>query len=938
MTQEGTPRDWATQIKLINKAFAQREAELKAELAQQSLGATEALDAAAAKITEIENLLNVCRGQLIELHQAANEREARLLDAAAQAARANAEQLSTSELATQELTQLLAEFKGHEQALESDLSATRAQYDLAVAKAAECEASLRAAHATSEKAATAAQDRTAQIEARCQGLADQIAAAVLRERSVRQALDEANKALAASEVRSQSRESAQLEALKALELEAEQSRAAHAAERQAAHLALRAAQDQYDRSLAQLQSALQEQKVQVARLATQREDALAQLGVLQDANTQLQARSIAREREMGAQMVQALEKAGVDLHKHVESTADVQVQHAERMGALQAEMLALSERGRLQVDALQAQLVSAHEAKASAVRGAAERERSLRDELQGVMQAAVVRAEANRMALQQETRIYLDQLADRDALHAKDRTHSDMRTLAAAEAFAALQARCDRAQTELAEARQQQLRVQMESELREQVLRSEHGQLHEAARHDLDAARSAWAVKQDEQLQQIQGLTEALAAAHEQEARLRATASQELDTLKAMRQSQITELAAQHLNLAESLALAARLQQELDELRNPAPQRRAWVLRRLRPALQELRDAGQARGAAAVALTAPLSPPSPISPISQPLASSSLRPTPPPVPHLPVRLAAEHANLPAPAAVDQPVSPLMTTYKTSDLPWKHISQLMALHGATFVTAAYRSVLGRDPDAHGAAYFLSRVETDHNKPAILYELATSAEGLARQQSLSGLDDLVASRSPARSRLRRWLNKFSRIEQTSMRIEWALAAFSQQSEDRLQVIDIKLGQITQGRQQLDARTDGRLQSLETRLTQVLASMQQLQENLGAGMANQGQQNAEGLNSLAKRLTDGQHTQDLIAERLRTCEGLLLASASRTSTGPENEVAAPSPATPVGTHAAPRALDCHLDASQGAQALIQSLASQLAKSAEAAALSAR
>ena len=286
----------------------------------------------------------------------------------------------------------------------------------------------------------------------------------------------------------------------------------------------------------------------------------------------------------------------------------------------------------------------------------------------------------------------------------------------------------------------------------------------------------------------------------------------------------------------------------------------------------------------------------------------------------------------------------MTTYKPSNTEMQHISQLMALHGAAFVTAAYRSVLGRNPDPHGAAYFLTRVETDHNKAAILYELATSAEGLARRQSLGGLSELVSSRGPAHSRLRRWLNKFSRVEQTSMRIEWALAASGQQTEERLLMLDSKLAQLVQGRQQLDAHLESRFQGLETRLTQALASLQQLHENLGAGLANHGRLNAEGMNSLAERLTErlteqmaaSQRTQDLIVERLRACEDLLIPGTQGPGTGPV--VDATQPAAAAAGQTAPKALDCKLDASQGAPSLIHRLASQLANSAEAASLSAR
>ena len=890
MTQEGTLRDWAVQVKLLNKAFAHREAELKAELAMQSQGATVALNAAAAKITDIESQLLVSRAELMQLHQTATEQDARLRDAAVEEARASAEQVSNSEFLSQQLAQQLAVLKSHVQALESELDAARALHKSAVAHAAEREQELRAAQATSEHAVSAAEARAAQIEARCQSLTNQIATAAQRERSARQALDEAHKALAAGEARSHSRESTQLEKIQALELQAEQIRAEHADQLRAANQALRAAQERYDRDLALLQSKVQEQQTQSNRVAAQREAALAQLGVLQEANNQLQAESAARERELTAQVVQAQEKAGAEAQQRAESLAASEAQHSERLRTLQAELLALTDRGQLQGDSLQAQLLAAHEVNASAERESADRERLLREDMRAMLQVALVRADANRAAQQQEARNYLAQLAERDGLHASERRDSESRALAAAQALAALQVRCDMALAELAQARQQHLHLQAQAEQREQQLRSEQSQLQAAARHELDDARSTWAVQQAEHLQQIQSLTMALSAARDEEAQLRATAARELEALRTVRQSASTELAEQRLELADSLALVAQLQQEVEKLRNPVPQ-----------------------------------------------ASPDRTPMPA------VHLAAEPTDPPALAAVDQPVSPPMTTYETAHTELQHISQLMALHGAAFVTAAYRSVLGRDPDPHGAAYYLSRLDTDHDRPAMLYELATSAEGRARRQSLSGLDELVASRSTARGRLRQWLNKFFRIEQTSTRIERALAAAGKQSEERLPVLDNKLAQIFQSQQQLDARLESRFQVLETRLTLVVASLQPLHESLSAGLASHERQNAESMIGLAERLSAGQHTQTLIAERLRACEDMLIASAQRASAdsvGPAAPAGAAghTPAAAAAAHAALRALDCKLDASQGAQSLIQSLASQLANSAEAASLSTR
>lgn len=120
----------------------------------------------------------------------------------------------------------------------------------------------------------------------------------------------------------------------------------------------------------------------------------------------------------------------------------------------------------------------------------------------------------------------------------------------------------------------------------------------------------------------------------------------------------------------------------------------------------------------------------------------------------------------------------------------HVCQLLTLHGPAFVQAAYQAILGRQPDPDGGAYFLARLLSEHDKPAILVELARSEEGQARQAALAGLAELLDSRRDSPSRLRRWLVRPARIEHIALRLESVQAEFGREAQQALQGLGTRI----------------------------------------------------------------------------------------------------------------------------------------------------
>jgi FkbM family methyltransferase len=212
-------------------------------------------------------------------------------------------------------------------------------------------------------------------------------------------------------------------------------------------------------------------------------------------------------------------------------------------------------------------------------------------------------------------------------------------------------------------------------------------------------------------------------------------------------------------------------------------------------------------------------------------------------------------------------------------PIHHVNQLFGLRGAAFVAAAYEVILGREPDSQGGAYYEGRLQAEQDRAQILYELTISKEGRDRPQSLPGLTELIESKRQSRMSGRRWLRKLVGIDATSVRLEAMVASLGEEFNGRFRSIESQLA--------LLADTSGR--SLATVNLAIAASHGTLEASLKAISTT--------LKELQSEMT-----------------------------------AVPSPVS----RKFPQALDCTLAANSGSEALIHSLAQQLAASAQAHTLS--
>ncbi|MBE7564243.1 DUF4214 domain-containing protein [Acidithiobacillus sp. HP-6] len=74
------------------------------------------------------------------------------------------------------------------------------------------------------------------------------------------------------------------------------------------------------------------------------------------------------------------------------------------------------------------------------------------------------------------------------------------------------------------------------------------------------------------------------------------------------------------------------------------------------------------------------------------------------------------------------------------MPIQNITELFALDGREFVTEAYRSLLNREPDVQGMAYYLGRLAQGRGKYSVIVQLSKSLECKPHDQ-LEGLKELI-----------------------------------------------------------------------------------------------------------------------------------------------------------------------------------------------------
>jgi hypothetical protein len=74
---------------------------------------------------------------------------------------------------------------------------------------------------------------------------------------------------------------------------------------------------------------------------------------------------------------------------------------------------------------------------------------------------------------------------------------------------------------------------------------------------------------------------------------------------------------------------------------------------------------------------------------------------------------------------------------------RHVNDLLAADGSTFIELAYLVILGREADDDGRAYYGQRVAAGESKAMVLADLCTGPEVQARGINLPGLAQLLAA---------------------------------------------------------------------------------------------------------------------------------------------------------------------------------------------------
>jgi hypothetical protein len=89
---------------------------------------------------------------------------------------------------------------------------------------------------------------------------------------------------------------------------------------------------------------------------------------------------------------------------------------------------------------------------------------------------------------------------------------------------------------------------------------------------------------------------------------------------------------------------------------------------------------------------------------------------------------------------------------------QHITELFALDGPDFVIEAYRSLLQREPDPHGLAYYLGRLAQGHGKASVIYQLTKSSD-CRPHHDIQGLEALIKNEK----RSQHWLFRLFKRKQ-------------------------------------------------------------------------------------------------------------------------------------------------------------------------------
>lgn len=479
-----------------------------------------------------------------------------------------------------------------------------------------------------------------------------------------------------------------------------------------------------------------EQRTLVSELAQKHDKALQELR--QQHVGQLNT-AASRERELVAQLLQHQQQAQLAKDEHVKAVRELERSMArtlaQRDQALQQQAKAA------QQEAQRLALAWADKEK-SLARQAAEAAQQARDEKEGLLRAQVQREQAFTLQLLDAHETLAKQAAEQarghsEQVHALHREHAEREQARAAQLHAE--------QLELR--RLQQDWAQHENALNREIA---------ALQNETQALRHA---------QQLQTQQHGFELSTQQDEHRRLTQSHA--ALEARLKAEI---------LAEQQT-AARLRQALAEVQQALETTHATLTWRLTAPLRQLALLIFPRKMRGFAF--------PLMGKAQP-------------PHALVPTDAEAPQVHVQQQTVEPFTmPSISVTTTTPVVATTLDELLACHDQHFVSSAYQTLLGREPDPEGLGYYLGRLRTGYSKMRIVAQVRLSQEGKTHPVQLPGLDAAIQrykrGQHPLLGGLFRWLDgsEDDRATERKLRgIENQLSLLSDESNRRFNQMETML----------------------------------------------------------------------------------------------------------------------------------------------------
>ena len=168
-------------------------------------------------------------------------------------------------------------------------------------------------------------------------------------------------------------------------------------------------------------------------------------------------------------------------------------------------------------------------------------------------------------------------------------------------------------------------------------------------------------------------------------------------------------------------------------------------------------------------------------------------------PELPMQFATRSPSITVNQASLEPTMQPLAPATSLNMPTiaSTLPELLACHGQHFVQCAYRTLLGREPDLEGMAYYLGQLRTGYSKMRIVTQLCSSKECKVHAAQLTGLAKAIQfyhrGQQPLLGGLFRWLDgtEGNRPTERKLRgIENQLSMLSDESNRRLNQIETAL----------------------------------------------------------------------------------------------------------------------------------------------------